>query len=663
MKLILVIFGILVNMNALKVYQELSDLSLIQSSNIMKCSILNKIDYYYLSQSQPSVNYQMRISESHYAVDIFVDFYLIGEFIDKPINILLDNILIDQYSVKNDNSVPFCDIQPTQVSTYFKTYIHYQQDLNLAFQLENSNGFSLGIRNIQIIPKLCHESCTQCVGPQKDQCRSCYIGAQLSKKTNECKCPSITPYLSVQQNQCLKKCEVSEYFNQNLDMCIYDDKIEQVSQYFWNNYDFTGWSMIENGKTQSLLNKFYMNINGKIVGQFFVSQSINYKFNNAFYYQQLRIRADIYIFKSQLQPQIYVQVDKIQKLVTPLHYYNETESYGYIIYHIDYIIDALPISNITISVNSDENLQWGINQIIINTINCQANCNSCKSKLICNICKAGYYIYQGSCVTSCPKYSTLVDQVCKDITEQYPLTTYLLRAFDDNIITNFIVKNTRSINSFYQNQFGTFYDGIRYFGGLKDKGNQYFQKQFNNLPPHYKILLELNVMTFEFTQLNSSSNSVTISFDNQLATRINSWQDQIQMIKIEQAHIKQNLSLVMMSVSQVDTYFSFGISNLNIMIQRCQPLCKTCIGPNQNDCTEWIIEQNSYNQNCNDGYIFDIEQQKCLLCPMGCQKCLDQVTCLKCEDTFTQQGSSCYCLNGYIDEFTLDCIANITNPL
>lgn len=37
----------------------------------------------------------MRIIESHYAVDIFVDFYLIGDFVDKPINILLDNILID----------------------------------------------------------------------------------------------------------------------------------------------------------------------------------------------------------------------------------------------------------------------------------------------------------------------------------------------------------------------------------------------------------------------------------------------------------------------------------------------------------------------------------------------------------------------------------------
>ncbi|CAD8172734.1 unnamed protein product [Paramecium octaurelia] len=658
MQLILVIFGILACMNALKVYQELSDPSLTQSSKIMRCSILSEIDYYYLSQTQPSVNYQMSIAESHYAVDIFVDFYLIGEFVDKPINILLDNILIDSYSVRYDYSVPFCDTKPTQVITYFKSYIHYQQDLNLAFQLENSIGFSLGIRNIQVIPKLCHESCTQCVGPQKNQCRSCYIGAQLSKKTNECKCPSTSLYLSVQQNQCIRKCEVSEYFDQNLDRCIFDDKMEQVSQYFWGNYDFTGWSMIENGVTQSLFNKFYMNMNVKIVGQFFVSQSINYKFSNAFYYHSLRIRADIYIFRSQLHPSIYVQVDKIQKLVTPLHSYNETESQGYILYHIDYVIDALPISNITISVNSDENILWGINQVIINTVNCQANCNSCKSKLVCNACKAGYYLYQGTCVTSCPSYSTLEGQVCKDATEQYPLTTYLLRAFDDNIISNFIVKNPRSINSFYQNQFGTFYNGVRYFGGLKDTGNQYFQKQFTNLPPHYKILLQLNLITFEFTQQNYSSNSVSISIDTQTAIKISSMQSQVQQVSVDKAHSSNNLTLVMMSISQPNTYFSFGISNLNIMIQRCAPLCRTCIGPSQNDCTEWIIEQNSQNQNCYNGFIFDIEQQKCVLCPLGCQKCLDQITCLKCEDTFTQQGSSCYCLNGYVDEFTLDCIAN-----
>ncbi|CAD8177139.1 unnamed protein product [Paramecium pentaurelia] len=39
-----------------------------------------------------------------------------------------------------------------------------------------------------------------------------------------------------------------------------------------------------------------------------------------------------------------------------------------------------------------------------------------------------------------------------------------------------------------------------------------------------------------------------------------------------------------------------------------------------------------------------------------------QLFSLASQNTFTQQGSSCYCLNGYIDEFTLDCIANITNP-
>ncbi|CAD8085025.1 unnamed protein product [Paramecium sonneborni] len=668
MMLILVIFSILENINTSRVYQELSEVQLNQSSNIMRCTLLNKIDFYYLSQIQPNVNYEFKILESHFAVDIFVDFYLRGDYINKSINIILDGILIDQYSVQNDHSVPFCDDNQIQANTYFKTYTHYQQNLNLAFQLENSINFSLGIRNIQIIPKQCHESCSQCVGPEKNQCRSCFIGAQLSKKTNECKCPSIIPYLSLNQNQCINKCELNEYFDEILDMCVLDDKQEQINQYFWNIYDFTGWSMIENGKISPLIDKFYINMNEKGVGKFFSGQSINYRLNNAQPYQQLRIRGDIFIFKSQYQPEIYVQVDKINKLITPLHYKNETESKGYLLYHIDYIIDALPISNITISVTSNNNLLWGINQIVINTINCQANCNSCKSKLFCSTCKIGYYLYLGKCVTQCPNYSIQNNQVCKDATEEYPLTTTLLRAFDDNLITNFIVKNTKSIHSFYQNQFGTFYNGVRYFGGLKDNGNQYFHKQFINLPPHHKIILELQIMTFEFPQQITQNsilykeNSVTIQIDQQQIIKINPQNDEVQKIFSEIQHQATNLSIAMISVTSADTYFSFGISNLNIMIQRCQPLCRTCIGPDKNDCTEWIIEQNSQDQDCNSGFIFDIEQQKCALCPIGCQKCSDQKTCLKCEDTFIQQGSSCFCLNGNIDEFTLDCLVNPSIP-
>ncbi|CAD8179846.1 unnamed protein product [Paramecium octaurelia] len=195
----------------LNVYQELSDAILSQNSNIMKCSILDQIDFYYLSQSYPSVNYYMKIKESHYDVDIFVDFYLIGEYINKPINILLDNSLIDQYSVFNDNSVPFCN------------------NLNLAFSLESTYAFSLGIRNIQIIPRQCHESC---VGPEKNQCQTCFVCAQLNTKTNECKCLSITPQLSLQVNQFIRKCEVNEYFDGALGICAQDYKMEQFHYIF-----------------------------------------------------------------------------------------------------------------------------------------------------------------------------------------------------------------------------------------------------------------------------------------------------------------------------------------------------------------------------------------------------------------------------------------------
>ncbi|CAD8179848.1 unnamed protein product [Paramecium octaurelia] len=202
--------------------------------------------------------------------------------------------------------------------------------------------------------------------------------------------------------------------------------------------------------------------------------------------------------------------------------------------------------------------------------NYQSNCSSCLSKLICGTCKTNFNMYNGQCVAQCPHYSTFDGFVCKDITEQYPLATHILRAFYDNLIPNFIIENAKGINSFYQNQLETYYDGIRNFGGLKNNGNQYFYKQFNNLPPHYNLILQLNVRTFDFLKLKSSSNSVSIYIDNLL-------------IQIEYIHTSNQLILAMMSVPQADTSFSFGISNINIMIQRCYPMCRSCIGHNETD--------------------------------------------------------------------------------
>ena len=45
--------------------------------------------------------------------------------------------------------------------------------------------------------------------------------------------------------------------------------MEQMQLYFWNTYDYSGWSIIENDKITSLVDKFYININEKGVGKFF----------------------------------------------------------------------------------------------------------------------------------------------------------------------------------------------------------------------------------------------------------------------------------------------------------------------------------------------------------------------------------------------------------
>ncbi|CAD8109899.1 unnamed protein product [Paramecium primaurelia] len=639
------------------VYEELNEVQLSQlfQTNVKQCSVLDKIDFYFIDQEQPNLNFQFKITEPHYAVEIYVDFYLIGDYTEQNVNIYLDNILIDQYQKLNKYPSPFCDNQvDTEMVTYFTTYSHFQQDLNLIIQLENTSKFTLGIRNIQIVPKICHESCTQCVGPKENNCRSCELGVQLNRKTNQCVCPSTQPYFSINMNQCLTKCDISEYYDKQSNKCLIDKNIEQMQTFFWNSYDYNGWTIIENQIVQEMQDKTYSNV----VGLFSINQTISYQFNNTNPFQSIRIRADIYIFQSLLRPEIYIQVDEIKTNINPIYTQTITGQNGYKLFHIDYMIDAKLNSNISFSIIGDPNTKWGINQVVFNQQNCQPQCQQCSSKNTCQLCKSGYLLYLGQCVQSCPKYSSLYNEdTCKDVKENYPNTEVIMRAFDDNLIVNFLQKNVTTLASLTQNYFGTYYNGIRYFGGLKDVSIQLYKKSFYQLPPHYQVIVQFNILTFELNTTSQMLNSIELDQDNKTILIINSKQNQVQEINQQFVHNSNNLQLSLLSHQQNYSIFSFGISNLNVMISRCYPLCKSCIGPNESDCKEWIYDQNSNDfKKCKNGFIFDIQQQKCVLCPLGCQQCSDQQTCTQCEANFIKQGNSCYCQSGRIDDFTLECL-------
>lgn len=58
-------------------------------------------------------------------------------------------------------------------------------------------------------------------------------------------------------------------------------------------------------------------------------------------------------------------------------------------------------------------------------------------------------LYLGSCVESCPKYSSLYnDNICIDVKENYPNADAIMRAFYDNIISNFLSQNLTTLVSF-----------------------------------------------------------------------------------------------------------------------------------------------------------------------------------------------------------------------
>ncbi len=63
------------------------------------------------------------------------------------------------------------------------------------------------------------------------------------------------------------------------------------------------------------------------------------------------------------------------------------------------------------------------NFVMVLTADCTlANCNTCQSATVCSICDSGYYLYSGSCTTSCPKtgyYPNSTNNTCEGIILSY----------------------------------------------------------------------------------------------------------------------------------------------------------------------------------------------------------------------------------------------------
>jgi len=81
----------------------------------------------------------------------------------------------------------------------------------------------------------------------------------------------------------------------------------------------------------------------------------------------------------------------------------------------------------------------------------------------------------------------------------------------------------------------------------------------------------------------------------------------------------------------------------------CHYSCKTCNGPNKNNCTSC---ENSYLKSdgtchfCSDGTYLD--QTTCVNCPQLCATCTDQSNCLTCvENGFLNSNNTCECGIGF----------------
>ncbi|CAK74184.1 unnamed protein product (macronuclear) [Paramecium tetraurelia] len=570
----------------------------------------------------------------------------------------------------------FCNTIPFEVKTW-KFAIPSLQSGYPQFKSLNTNSGQVSIRNFvtSSIFFICYPSCSDCTGPQFNQCTSCYEGTLIN---NICpSCPSNQYY--EKYSGCKDICDIDQSFYSNGFCNRFTNRIIESAQ-IGNRYSDLQWFELYDPQNidtspKLILIKYLFGI---------------FKFNSGFYrffpqYPLLYWISLILDLKLQLLHlmtfQLIVELRSIYKNVSGIQthkfkIYQTQLSSSYLTYSssktyvlITYFnIPKYPFLFSATGNYTDNTAGWAIQKIEITSGFCHEDCVFCEVSFKCKTCKSGYYFYRdGRCIEDCiSPYQRLSGYYCYDYADETPYSQYLVQEYldlagDPEQYAKYTLISQNGLNFLRGSDiYYSYWQGFRVFGGPFVWAQAKFQRVHNIINPHHSVTIAFYILygpSFpsdgKFIYTIESDTPVTKSTaEYYLSDYDGTKQDKVY------ERVKHNANTLTI------TWECFGPNNepikaycayynYYIAVHNCQPYCLQC--SDQSTCTQW---NSTYDSNivqfsqaeCQSDQYYDKESIRCLTCPSSCLTCTSQLDCQTCQPTYTQSKLGCFCkVNQYED--------------
>ncbi|CAD8084395.1 unnamed protein product [Paramecium sonneborni] len=547
-----------------------------------------------------------------------------------------------------------------QIPSFKITYCFQPQD----------NLMRLGLRNILIYANSCHISCASCNGSTKSDCLTCYQG---SPQGGICVCDESNKFTH-KLIGCVQECPRDYYLADNLNYCQFNPRIKSMYNYFTqstfsngNQIPYEPWIYYPDPFHISNSNNIFVCSGQDQVGKFSYSQSMQLRLPENQGLAFLRIRVSFYFFGWQSDSVLKITVDqysqmRIEKTLSNYTIFNgrlnkfdslSCSSNNYDFLRIEAVLKtytATPIIQFQAIQKLDSEF-WSFNNVTIDYGLCQSNCTKCETYSKCLICESNFKLYRGMCVESCPMHSQLNNDNCLDYEDLINNSRYLIKAFYD-MNTTFeevtkVVDNFTHLNDNIQTSFtGAIYSFVpekSVLGGVLVWRQGKFKKTFQNLQPHYKVSIRMNITygdenngwfkyeldSYQSNQIdNPKTGNINLVGDNQKETTV--------FVEYQYSHNQNQLDIVLSAdteKSSLEDAFIY-VSEYFVIVHYCVPFCTSCTGPTISDCSIYTGYNQTHYCSSNMYLKFDSDTQihTCAECDqLGCLECQSELVCSRCE--------------------------------
>ncbi|CAD8212911.1 unnamed protein product [Paramecium octaurelia] len=574
----------------------------------------------------------------------------------------------------------FCDSLQTDVKTVNFTIPSYQSG-QMKFSLSTKNAGSVSINMIITSRKssiICYPSCSACIGPEQNQCLSCFYGVPANNK-----CPQCPNNLYYEKNSGCKincKFENSKFSNgfcQAFDyysLILFDYYIGEVSMLKWqqlydplhistypqytytgsNNYAYgifrynSGIGRYINEITASSSTSTYgygLRIQLQLFDNLQLGTGIRFMINNTYYSSIYKDSQGIQTHRISIGSQSQYSFNSY--MMTTLDLYMFVDMLQYPFYFS-------AIGNLTGSSG------WGLMSLQFTKGLCPRNCQMCDVPYQCKKCYSGYFVNKdGNCIYSCSSFTQkVVGDYCQEYEDEIPYSKYLIKDFydlanDQDQYPEYKLLSQEGVN-FLKGEYIHYstYNSIRIFGGQYVWSQAVFQRihQISN-KPHHRITISFRIVFGP----NFPSDSRFIYTVDDNAPISNSRQGSSPFfIKNTFVHTQDELTVKWecygVNNEPINAYC--GFYNYFIVVHYCQPYCLQCT--DQDTCLEWEqydqVQIQLSQTECQSEQYYDKFELKCKSCPSSCLTCQSSYYCLTCKPTFILTKLGCVCQTNQYDE-------------